>query len=124
MGEIFAISLLLFLGFRNGSRARQKGQNGLLWGILTVVAFVIFQAIGLLLVVSFFCQGVVDLNLLTTPGMDIKVAQDKFRMQVGQAMIQNPLRPLTVLLFGFGGYLLVRYLIGRRPGKQPPMPSA
>ena len=39
---------------------------------------------------------------------------------VGTSMAEHPLQGVTILMFSFGGYLLIRYLIDRKPGKKQP----
>lgn len=111
---------MCFLGYRNNVRAKQKGQNGLLWGIATVVAYIISEAVGLYLVLALFCRDVVDLNILTHHTGNFDEMSKQFNQQVNQALMANPLREMTVFLFGLGGYLFIRFLLDRKPDKKEP----
>ncbi len=119
MDGIFGILLLLFLGYRNGTRAKLKGQSPVLWGVLTAVAYIFAYAFGLVLVILVFCRDVVDLNALAAPGAGVE-AQKLFQQQVLQAFQANALRPLTVFIISLGGYLFIRYLLERKPNKKEP----
>ena len=116
--DIFGIALLFFLGYSNSVKAKQKGQNGILWAFLTVVSYIITQAIGLFIVISWFCRDVVDMNIFTHTQGNFHAASEQFNQQVTTALIDNPLRGLTVFLFGMGGYLLVRYILDSKPDKK------
>jgi hypothetical protein len=37
-----------------------------------------------------------------------------------QLFLDHPLHMVTIELFGIGGYLLIRYLLERKPGKKEP----
>ncbi len=39
---------------------------------------------------------------------------------IGVSMNEHPMQGLTILLFAFGGYLFIRYLIDRKPEKKQP----
>ncbi len=113
--DIFSILLLCLLGYNNSTKAKLKGQNGLLWGVITIVSFIVFQAIGLYAVIVMFCRGEVDMSMLSRANGNFDAISKQFNDQVAKAVMDNPLRYGTVFLFGFGGYLLVRYLIDRKP---------
>jgi len=118
--DFFGILLLLFLGYRNGARAKLKGQNPVLWGVLTVVAYIVAYVIGFAVVIMVFCRDAVDLNALAAPGANIDAVQKQFQQQVIQAFQANTLRPLTVFMISLGGYLFIRYLLERKPNKKEP----
>ena len=120
MMDIFGLFLLFYLGYRNSVRAKQKGQNGILWAVITIVSYIITEAVGLFIVIMFFCRDVVDLNILTRTNSNFDAASKLFNQQVEKALMDNPLRELTVVLFGIGGFLFVRYLIDRKPDKKEP----
>lgn len=113
--DIFGILLLAFLGYQNGMRAKLKGMNPLLWGSITVVTYILAEAIGLMFVIVLFCRDIVDLNALSNRSIAFEEVSKKFNEQVLYAITSNPLRGITVFLFGLGGYLLIRYIMERRP---------
>jgi len=117
---MFELLLLCFLGYKNSERAKLKGQNGLLWGVLTGVSFFIAMTIGMMVVVMFLCRDSVDMSLLSNPQANRDAVSQQFAQQVMQALATNPLRQFTILMFGWGGYLFVRYLIERKPDKKKP----
>ena len=120
MDNIFWIFFLVVLGYRNSVKAKQKGQNGVLWGVITVISYIIFEAVGLYVVIALFCRDVVDLGMLSRASGNFDAVSKQFNEQVASALMANPLREFTVILFGLGGYLFVRYLISRKPDKKEP----
>ena len=118
--DIVGILILCLLGYRNSAKAKLKGQNGLLWGVITVISYIIAEGIGLYLVIALFCLDVVDMSILSKANGNFDAVSKQFNAQVNQALMANPLRELTVFLFGLGGYLFVRYLIDRKPDKKEP----
>jgi hypothetical protein len=109
---MFELILLVYLAFRNGVRA-----NPVLWGFITAGAFFSAMVIGFMLVVSWFCKDVIDLNVL--PSLDPK-AQEVAMQQLLLALSRNQLHILTIELFGIGGYLLIRFILERKPDKKEP----
>jgi hypothetical protein len=124
--DFLGIFLLIYLGYSNSVRAKLKGQNGILWAFLTIISYIVFEGIGLFVVISFFCKDAIDMNMLahaTKENMDAVSRQ--FNVQVMRALAENPLRQATVLAFGFGGYLLIRFILEQKPDKkQPEIPQA
>ena len=118
--DIVGILILCLLGYRNSAKAKLKGQNGLLWGVVTVISYIIAEGIGLYIVIALFCRDVVDMSILSKANGNFDAVSKQFNAQVNQALMANPLRELTVFLFGLGGYLFVRYLIDRKPDKKEP----
>ena len=118
--DIVGIFVLFFLAYRNSVRAKLKGQNGLLWGVVTAVSYLLSEIIGLYVVISLFCRDAVDMSILAKSKGNFDEASKQFNLQVSKALMENPLREITVFLFGLGGYLLVRYLIERKPDKKEP----
>jgi len=114
---MFELILLVYLAFRNGVRAKLKGRNPVLWGFITAGAFFSAMVIGFMLVVSWFCKDVIDLNSL--PSLDPK-AQEVAMQQLLLALSRNQLHLLTIELFGIGGYLLIRFILERKPDKKEP----
>lgn len=118
--DIFGIILLFFLGYRNSVRAKLKGQSGILWAFLTIVSYLISQTIGLLIVISLFCRDVVDMSVFSNNTKNFQEISRQFNQQVAKALSDNPLRDITVFLFGLGGYLLIRFILDRKPNKKEP----
>ncbi|MFI5195807.1 MAG: hypothetical protein ACHQD8_01840 [Chitinophagales bacterium] len=118
--DIVEIFLLFFLSYRNSVRAKLKGQNGLLWGVITAVFFIMFHTIGLYVVIALFCRNEVDMSILANSKSNFEAVSKQLNDQVIKALMDNPLREITVFLFALGGYLLVHYLIERKPDKKEP----
>ena len=119
--DIIEIFILVALVFSNNKKAKQKGQNTVLWSVLTVVAYLIFYVIGMVIVMAFFCKGVVDINLAVSNDMvNINARSQQLAQQWEQAITDRPVRELLVFLFGFGGCLLIRYILDRMPDKKEP----
>ena len=112
-----SLILLIYLCYRNGVRAKVKGQHAILWGLATAAAYVFFMMIGLYFVVFNFCKDSINFEQMSL--MD-KKAQQAAAQQLIQIISANPLHIITIELFGIGGYLLVRYILDRKPDKQEP----
>jgi uncharacterized protein involved in response to NO len=114
--DILFLVFLAYLSYRNSVRAKLKKKNPLLWGLITAAAFVAALTIGLMVVVVFFCPNVIDFNRAATdPKYKEIAAQDLMN-----AFAQNPLHLLTVYVIGCGGYLLIRYILEKKPGEKEP----
>ncbi|MES2703833.1 MAG: hypothetical protein V4649_14430 [Bacteroidota bacterium] len=111
---MFEIILLTYLSFRNSVRAKKKGLNGLAWGGVTAITFVAGMIIGIIVVVWGFCSDKVNTSLMASP--DPKVRNEITR-QLMELFNQQPLHLFTIELFAIGGYLLVRYVLDKRPSK-------
>jgi hypothetical protein len=114
---MFEIILLAYLSFRNGVRAKLKGLNSVAWALYTAIAFFFMMFFGTFIVIVYFCRDVVDIRSFST--LDMK-SRDAAMLQLQQVIVTHPLHYATIALFGIGGYLLVRYLIERKPGKKKP----
>jgi hypothetical protein len=114
---MFEIILMGFLSYRNGVRAKLKGKNPLLWGFITLVAYLSCLMIGGLVVIFNFCGNQVNLSQLSS--LDVK-SREAASAQLIHVLSANPLHLVTIELFGIGGYLLVRYILERKPGKKEP----
>lgn len=112
----FTLFLLLpvFLGLRNAMRAREKGANMVLWGVLTVVFFIIGLFLGIFISFAAIFRNSLDMAKLEK---DVNYNQ-QIAYEFSQAMISNPVHFLAIMLCGFGGYLLVRAILGNRPNKE------
>ena len=121
MGGLIVILFVCFLGYTNSVRAKQKGKNGILWAALTIISYLFFEMVGMMFVILVFCKGEVDINALSqvTPAT-YKAVSDNFNNQVLKALEANPMRDVLVMGFAFGGFLLIRYLLDRKPNKKQP----
>jgi hypothetical protein len=95
MGLIFCV----YLSFRNALLAKRKGQNTVVWVLITAVAFFLASAIGVAIVLALFYQGPLEAKALQSFWLD------------------DPLREITSVFAGIGGYLLIRYLLDRMPDR-------
>jgi hypothetical protein len=88
----------------NGTLARRKGKNPLVWGLVSLAAFFVTLMIlgGIYIAVTY--QGPLEQQALEA---------------YQQAFVQNPINGLLLLLFGVGGELLVHYYLSRRPDVKP-----
>jgi len=111
--DIFSLLLLVFLSYKNGVRAKRKSLNGWVWGLSSFLACFVAEIIGMLIVLLFFCAKVIDINRLGTDPSYKNTAVQLLQ----QEFIKNPLDYVTIVLFGIGGYLLVRYILDKKPGK-------
>jgi len=114
---MFEIILLAYLSFRNSVRARLKGLNGWFWGGITVVSFLAALFLGCLIVVFNFCAKSINLDQLSSQDPKIRAIASK---QLVEVLNANPLHVLTIEIFGIGGYLLIRYILEKKPNKKQP----
>ncbi|GAA4467490.1 hypothetical protein GCM10023093_23520 [Nemorincola caseinilytica] len=114
MLQIFVVG---YLAYRNSVRAKQKGVSGWLWAVATVMAFFSALFIGCLFVVFNFCTDSVNVDLLSSTDPAIRQAVSE---QLRDVLSTNWLHVLTIQVFGIGGYLLVRYILERKPDKKEP----
>ena len=96
-------------------RAKQKEQNPILWGGLTIVLFLMTSFIGIIIVFMSILKDTLDINKVNA--QDQKYARE-LAEQVSQAILANPIHSITILVFGLGGYLLVRYILEKKPVKK------
>jgi heme A synthase len=106
--------LLIYLIYRNVVRAKLKGQHPFLWAVLTFVSFLGAMTIGAVVVFSYFTKSAMTMEQFSA--LDFKTRQAVW----GQLIDSNPLNTLTIMMFGIGGYLLIRYLLDRKPNKKGP----
>ena len=114
---MFEIILLAYLAYKNSVRAKLKGANGIVWGAITVGAFLGALIIGGFVVIFNFCGDSINLEQFSSTDPNVRLAASNNLMTVFN---NNPLHLVTIELFGIGGYLLVRYIIDRKPGKKEP----
>lgn len=89
--------LIGYLAYTNSVRAKLKLQNPTIWAIATVGAFIVGELIGYLFTVLFFYKGPVESKALVS------------------FYLQNPLHSTFALVCGFGGYLIIRYILDKMP---------
>jgi hypothetical protein len=111
---MFEIILLVYLAFRNSVRAKTKGLSGWFWASMTIISFLSTLFIGCLVVVFNFCADAVNLDQLSSTDIAVRTAASK---QLVEVLNANPLHVITIELFGLGGYLLVRYILDKKPNK-------
>jgi len=112
LGVVLVIFLIVYMAYRNGLIAKLKGKNQVLWVLLTLVAFWMFASLG----------GFIVLQILISTGQinatDYKAASetaDKLNDLLTPFLISNPIHIITIMAFGMGGYLLVRYILEKMP---------
>lgn len=114
---MFDTILIGYLSYRNGMRAKIKGQNPWIWGVATFVAYLVTMMIGIMVVILNFCKDTIDLARFSS--LDPK-AQEAARQQLIAVFEAHPLHMLTIEMFGVGGFLLVKYILDRKPDKKEP----
>jgi len=114
---MFEIILVSYLAYSNNVRAKLKGVNGILWGAITAGAFFAAFILGGFVVIYNFCGDLVNIDAFSSPDVQVRTAAANQLMTV---MNNNPLHLATIELFGIGGYLLVRYILEKKPGKKEP----
>ena len=114
---MFDIILMGYLSYRNGLRAKLKGQHAITWGVITALSYIFFMLIGFFFVVYNFCKNDINLNQLSALDTKAREAAAQHMVQVFSA---NPLHLITMEAFGFGGFLLIRYILDRKPNKKEP----
>ena len=114
---MFDLILLGFLSYKNGIKAKVKGQNAIAWGLATTAAYIVCMLIGFFVVVYNFCKDEINLSQLSSLDVKAREAAAQRLMQVFEA---NQLHLITIELFGVGGYLIVRYILDRMPDKKEP----
>lgn len=91
------IIISIFLGYRNGIKAKNKGYNNIAWALLSIGAFFLGEVLGWLLMFGLFYNG--------------SYSQDNVLVFI----TSNPIRVITALFCGFGGYLLVKFRLSKLP---------
>jgi hypothetical protein len=114
---MFEIILVADLAYKTSVKAKLKGANGVVWGLITVGAFMVGLVIGGLVVVFNFLGNSVNIDQFSSPDPKIRMAATTTLME---ALNANPLHQLTIELFAIGGYLLIRYILDKKPEKKEP----
>jgi hypothetical protein len=102
-----SLILIVYFAFSNGTRAKRKGHSRWLWAFLTMLGFFAALMLGFMIVVFYFCADVIDTQRMIN---DKSYAATAAQIMT-EEFSQHPTRYFTVLLFGIGGYLAVRYAI-------------
>jgi DMSO reductase anchor subunit len=90
---MFEFLLSIFCAYRNGQLAKQKGQNTVVWGLITIVAFFITYSIGGAILIAILYKGPLQPEAIT------------------EFILARPVLSITIMFFGLGGYLLTRYIL-------------
>lgn len=94
---MFEILLGIFCAYRNALLAKQKGQNTVVWVLITLAAFLVAYMIGAVALVSVLYKGPYEQTAMM------------------EYLQTHPLLVTTVMFFGLGGYLLIRYILEKMP---------
>ena len=102
---MFELLLSIFCAYRNALLAKRKGQNVIVWAIITIVAFFLAYSIAGGILIAIMYRGPLDQAALS------------------EYILSRPVLSITLMFFGMGGYLLTRYILERmvdrrREGKQ------
>jgi hypothetical protein len=111
------IVLLVFLSYKNSVKAKQKGLNPILWAFITVGAYFMALLTGGMIVIFNFCKECLGLAQLSS--VDPK-SREAASQQLVAALSGNPLHVITIEAFGLGGFLLVYYILSKKPDKKEP----
>jgi hypothetical protein len=114
MLEILALA---FLSYRNAMRAKLKGLNASTWALLTTLMMAVAFFLGGALIIMLFVLQSIDINQIQSTDPEVRM---KASMEIAEILTANPLQIIAIDLFGFGGYLLVRYILEKRPSKKTP----
>ena len=101
------ILLAIVLGLSNGRLAAAKGQNRTLWIFLSALAFYMLAVFA----AAFMLFAVYHSQLLADPFLIPEISKE---FSENLSWTQN----LLLLAVGFGGYLLIRYILERMPDNQ------
>lgn len=103
---------IIYLSYKNGVMARERGKRPFLWAILTFAAYLLFYSIGaMILLIMLSSSG----QLKVGDVQDTPEYRDALTTQVTQLMSANPMNIVMVVFLGFGGCLLVRYILEKTP---------
>lgn len=101
---MFILFVLIGLLVAYNSRlATRIGQNPILWGFITLVAF-------------FMCQGILGYLLLCI----INKSPIMMPQETTELLQKNPMAGMAILMFGVGGALLIRYILETMSKKKKP----
>lgn len=91
------ILISIFFGYRNALLAKQKGQNTVVWVLISIIAFFLLYI---------FVQVTMILLMHGLP---------KDPYEVRDFILAHPMLYVTSLFGGIGGFLLVRYILEKMP---------
>lgn len=114
---MYRILILGYLTYRNSVRAKLKGLNQVVWGGLTVAAFFAALIVGCFVVVLYFAADNTTFAMLQSANEEVRTAASERILEV---MRNSPIQLITIDVFGFGGYLLIRYILEKKPNKKEP----
>ncbi len=114
---MYRILILGYLSYRNSVRAKLKGLNQWVWAMLTVAAFFSALVVGCFVVVLYFAADSATFAMLQSTNEEIRNAASQ---QILEVLGNSPIQLMTIDIFGFGGYLLIRYILERKPDKKEP----
>jgi len=105
------------MAYRNGLIAKLKGKNQVLWSLLTLVSYWICSGIGALVVMIILIRS----HQITQADIErVSGSQKAVNDLIMPLMLDNPIHFITIMVFGLGGYLLVRFILERMPIKNMP----
>lgn len=115
--SLLLIFLILYMAYRNGLIAKLKGKNQVLWSLLTLVSYWICSGIGALVVMIILIRS----HQITQADIErVSGSQKAVNDLIMPLMLDNPIHFITIMVFGLGGYLLVRFILERMPIKNMP----
>jgi len=114
---MFDIFVIGYLSYRNGIKAKLKGQSPWKWGILTFFASFFALIFGMYFVLVSFCRDAINLSQLNNFNYKANL---ELAARIEKMFEANPLRMVTYYMIGFGGYLVIRFFLDKRPDKKKP----
>lgn len=102
---MFLLILVGYLIYKNAQLAKMKDKNMFLWGTLTFIAIFCAEIIGMMVLVFGYYP-----ELMTAK--DVAKSQEMAR-SISDSISNNVLQSFLVMFCGFGGYLLIRYILER-----------
>ncbi len=97
---MFELLLSIFCAYRNALLAKRKGQNVVVWVIITIVAFFLAYSIGGGILIAIMYRGPME------------------PAAVSEYILSRPVLSITIMFFGLGGYLLTRYILEKMTGPE------
>ena len=115
------IILLIYFCFRIVIKAKMKSLNPIVWSIYTIIAFLSAEFIGIIVVLVYFLKNKINISEYMPAddagSEEVRELSIELADKLKHEFTQNPLLIVTIYFFGVGGYLLIRYLIDRKPIK-------
>ncbi len=107
----------IYLAYRNGVRAKAKGQNPLLFAIATIAGILFCMVVGGSFVAFSFCNDAIKLDWLTSFDREQRLAAAH---QLQQALTGDIFHLITIQLIAMSGYFIIRYLLEKEEDKKQP----